>query len=263
MAKKSKKNETIYCVFCGVENVITDTKCVKCKKDLHPKDERFKEFLYRHIKDDFKGKVEDNIFSYLKNFIISHLYGTAMTISVLFTAVAIIISPKSSYKVVSSLNEINQAKSNSKEIVATIYTYDDSCSEEFPEELRDVPFTAAGYIVSGNRRTIIEIKLEKGESITDWCNKNNSDHIICEVPLYVYDSKIEVQAKKHRDTFHAYADWYHKNGTSDEDEYIRRSDEVDISGYELLLEHGLDKYNKEKAVNKSIELVIPEVGCEY
>ena len=74
MAKQKKKEETIYCVFCGEENVITNTNCIKCKKDLHPKNTPFKDFLYRHIKDDLKGKVEDNIFSYLKNYIISNLY---------------------------------------------------------------------------------------------------------------------------------------------------------------------------------------------
>ncbi len=44
MAKKIKKDETIYFIFCGTENVKTDTKCKKCKKDLHPKDEPFKDF---------------------------------------------------------------------------------------------------------------------------------------------------------------------------------------------------------------------------
>lgn len=263
MTKKSKKNETIYCIYCGAKNVDTNTKCEKCKKNLHPKDEPFKDFLYKHIKDDLKGKVEDNLFSYLKNFIISHLYGTAMTIAVVFTTTAIIISPKSSYKVVSSLNEVNQVKSNSKEIVATIYTYDDSCSENFPKELADVPFPFAGYIVSGNRMNIINIKLKKGESITDWCNNNDNDYIICTEPLYVYDSKIENQAKKYREKFYAYADWYHKNGTKDEEEYVRRADEVDTLGFELIREHGLVEYDKKKAINKSIELLISEVGCEY
>lgn len=263
MSKKTKKDETIYCVFCGTENVKTDTKCKKCKKDLHPKDEPFKDFLYKHIKDDLKGKVEDNIFSYLKNFIISHLYGTAMTVSIVFTIATMIISPKSSYKVISSLSEINKVKSNSKEIIASIYTYDDSCSGEFPKELADVPFPFAGYIVSGDRMTVKEIKLEKGESITDWCNNNDKDYIICTEPLYVYDSKIEDKAKKYRDKFYEYADWYHKNGTDDDEEYSRRADEVDTLGYELIREHGLAEYDKNKAVNKSIELIIQEVGCGY
>ena len=261
MAKKVKKDETIYCIFCGTENVNTDTRCIKCKKDLHPKNEPFKDFLYKHIKDDLKGKLEDSIFSYLKNFIISHLYGVAMTVSIIFTITAIIISPKSSYKVVSSLNEIKRINSNG--IVATIYTYDDSCDANFPKELLDVPFPVAGYIVSGNKKTIIDIELEKGQSITDWCNNNDKDYIICTEPLYVYDSKIENQAKKYREKFYEYADWYHKNGTKDEDEYVRRADEVDTLGFELIREHGLAEYDKEKAVNKSIELVISEVGCEY
>ena len=262
MAKKKKKDETIYCIFCGAKNISTDTKCVECKKDLHPKNEPFKDFLYSHIKDDLKGKVEDNIFSYIKNYIISHLYGAAMTVSIIFTAVAIIIAPKSSYKVVSSVNEINQAKS-SKGIVATIYTYDDSCTADWPKELVDVPFPFAGYVVSGRKRIAVQININKGESITDWCNNGNKEDIVCSAPLYIYDTKIETQAKNYRDKFYAYADWYHTNGTSDDDEYSRRADEVDTLAFELLYENNLDAYDKTKPIKKSIDLFISEVGCEY
>ena len=263
MAKKKKKDKTIYCIFCGAENINTDTKCIKCKKDLHPKDEPFKDFLYNHIKDDLKGKLEDNIFSYIKNYIISHLYGAAMAISIVFTAVAIIVSPKSSYKVVSSLDDINKAKSNYKGIVATIYTYDDSCTNDWPEELIDVPFPMAGYVVSGRRRIAIEIPLNKGESITDWCNNGHTEDIICSEPLYVYDKKIETQAKNYRDKYFAYADWYLTNGISDDAEYSRRADEVDELAYELLYMNNLAKYNKDTPVKKSVDLFISEVGCEH
>lgn len=260
MTKKMKKNETIYCIFCGTENISTDIKCKKCKKDLHPKNEPLKDFLYRHIKDDLKDKVEDNIFSYLKNFIISHLYGVAMTISIVFTVTAIIISSKSSYKVVSSLNEINL---NPNETIATIYTYDDSCSGDFPKELSDVPFPFAGFIVSGRKRTAIKIKLNKGESITTWCNNGHQEDIICDAPLYVYDRKIDAQAKAYRDKFYEYADWYHKNGIKNDKEYEKRADEVDTLGFELLYMNNLEKYDKEKPINKSIDLFISEVGCEH
>ena len=268
MARRSKKEEPIYCAFCGAENIKDDTNCKKCKKDLHPKNEPFKDFLYTHIKDDLKGKVEDSIISYLKNFIISHLYGIAMTLSIVFTAIVIIAMPKSSYKVISSVDDINKTKANndSKEIVATVYTYDDSCYGNMPEEWRDVPFPVAGYIVSGKRMTVKEIKLKKGESIKDWCNNGNKEDIICNEAseeIYLYDKKIEDLAKKYRDTFKSYADWYHKNGTKNEKEYIRRSDEVDTLGYELMREHKLEKYNIEKPINKSIELFIGEIGCAY
>lgn len=263
MAKKVKKDETIYCVFCGKENVVTDTKCVKCKKDLHPKNRPFRDFLYRHIKDDLKGKVKDNIFSYLKNFIISHLYGTAMTIAIVFTTVTIIASPKSSYNVVTSLSEISKDKSGSNKIVATIYTYDDSCDEDFPEELRDVPFPFAGLIISGRKKKAVEIEFKKGESISSWCNSGNEENVICTIPLYIYDSKIEVLAKKYREKLYDYADWVHTNGTSNGNEYYNRSSEVDELAYELIYENNLVEYDKEKAIDKSIDLYIPEVGCEY
>ncbi len=264
LAKRNKKNETIYCVFCGEENAATASQCKKCKKDLHPKNQLFKDFLYDHIKDDLKGKVKDSIFSYLKNFIISHLYGAAMTVSLVFTATAIIVSPKGTYKTVNSISEVNQPKtSNSKEIVATIYTYDDSCDGDFPEELRDVPFPFAGYVVSGRKKTAIEITFKKGESIDDWCNNGHEEDIICHAPLYLYDSKVDKQAKEYRDKFYEYAAWYHENGTSNDDEYSRRADEVDTLAYELLYENNLTTYDTSKAINKSVDLFISEVGCEH
>ena len=261
MNKKKKKNENIYCLYCGAENINTDTQCKKCKKDLHSKNEPFKDFLYRHIKDDLKSNVEDSIFSYLKNFIISHLYGTAMTISILFTITSIIISPKSSYKVVSSLNEINQIYSGG--IIATIYTYDDSCDEGFPEELIDVPFPAAGFIVSGRKKIAININLNKGESINDWCKNGHEEDIICNVPLYLYDSKVDDLAKNYREKLYAYADWYHNNDTHNDDEYFDRSSDVDLLAYELMYENDLKEFNKETPINKSIDLFISEVGCEH
>ena len=261
MARSKKKEETIYCAFCGTVNIATDTNCKKCKKDLHPKDEPFKDFLYRHIKDDLKGKLKDNIFSYLKNFIISNLYGTAMAVTVIFTVATIIAVPKSSYKVVSSPSEINKVKS--KGIVATIYTYDDSCTSDWPAELADVPFPMAGYVVSGRRRTAVEIKVNKGESINDWCNNGNDEDIICHATLYVYDKKIETQAKNYRDKFYAYADWYHTNGISDDETYMTLSDEVDLLAFELLYENNLDEYDKSTPIKKSVDLFISEVGCEY
>ena len=263
MAKKKKKNKTIYCIFCGAKNISTDTECVKCKKDLHPKNQPIKDFLYRHIKDELKGKVEDNIFSYLKNFIISNLYGVAMTISIIFTAVAIIVSSKSSYKVVSSIEDINQAKSSSKAIVATIYTYDDSCDEDFPQELLDVPFPSAVGIVSGRKKTATKINFKKGESIANWCSNGHNEDVICNLPLYVYDSKVEDTAKKYHEKLYEYADWYHTIGINDSSEYAERSSEVEDLAYELLYGNNLVEYNKENPIDKSVDLFISEVGCEY
>ena len=266
MAKRKKKEETIYCVFCGTENKSTDIECMKCKKDLHPKNTPFRDFLYNHIKSDLKEKEEDNIISYLKNFIISHLYGIAMTVSIVFTVVSIIVTPKVSYKSISSIDDITKARSNSNsnDIVATIYTYDDSC-RGFPEEIADVPFPMIGFVASGDRRTIIEIKFNKGESLTDWCNNGHTEDILCaeDVSLYVYDSKIEKQAKEYKDKLYDYANWYHTNGISDDEEYSRRADDVDYSAYELMYENGLAEYNKDEPINRSIELFISEVGCEY
>lgn len=89
MAKKSTK---IYCVYCGVENVVTDKKCCKCKKELNPKNRPFRDYLKSKIKEKFAGDLKDNMFSVITNFIKSHLYGSVLTCSVVISAVAVVVN---------------------------------------------------------------------------------------------------------------------------------------------------------------------------
>lgn len=84
MAKKTK----IYCVYCGTENVLEDKKCKKCKKKLDPKNRPVYDYLTDKLKDKVDGKLQDNIFSLVTNFIQSHLYGTVLTCSIIFAVAA-------------------------------------------------------------------------------------------------------------------------------------------------------------------------------
>lgn len=80
----------IYCVYCGTENILEDKKCKKCKKILNPKNRPFRDYMVEKLKDKVKGDIQENIFSLIIKFIQSHLYGTVLTCSVIFTAVAAI-----------------------------------------------------------------------------------------------------------------------------------------------------------------------------
>lgn len=81
----------IYCVYCGERNNIKNLKCKRCNKKLNPKENLFFDYLKEHIKDDLKGKTQDKIFSIIKNFIISHLYGSVFTATLIFTIVSSIL----------------------------------------------------------------------------------------------------------------------------------------------------------------------------
>ena len=81
----------IYCIRCGNKNDKRSERCNKCHCKLNQKESLWKDYIFDHIKDDLKGKVTDNIFSLLTNFIKSHLYGVVMSILVLIVGTGGII----------------------------------------------------------------------------------------------------------------------------------------------------------------------------
>ena len=262
MSKEEK--EYIYCVYCGAKNDSSKENCSKCNKELHPKNKLFKEFLYNHIKDKFKGDLSDSIFSYLKNYIISHLYGILMTASIIFTAVTIIGSLKVPYKTVSSLNDLKGTKEdNSTEVVVRLYTYDDSCYGDFDEELVDIPFATAGAIISGNRMTTEEIKIPKGTSLNEWCNDGHEINMLCAEDLFYYNKEIENAGNKYREKVLDYAAWVRKNGINNGNEYARRNSELEDLSWELIRIDNKKKFDKNQTLKESIELLVPELGCKY
>ena len=50
---------------------------------MRPKEHLLKEYLYRNTKNKLKGKIEDSFLSVLKNWILSHLYGLVVTVSLI------------------------------------------------------------------------------------------------------------------------------------------------------------------------------------
>ncbi len=75
-----------YCIFCGAENDADEDTCRVCGKTMHPQENLLKEYLYRKTKDKLKGKAEDGFLSVLRNWILSHLYGVVVTVSLIAMA---------------------------------------------------------------------------------------------------------------------------------------------------------------------------------
>lgn len=82
------RNKKIYCIYCGEKNNKKDVKCKKCKKKLDPKEN----LVLDYIKDHFKSDVEGNIITLIKNFITSHLYGSILTATLIFTVVSAVVT---------------------------------------------------------------------------------------------------------------------------------------------------------------------------
>ena len=85
--------QVTYCVWCGCENDAGQELCAQCAKPLNPKESLLIDFLVVHTKDKIKGDMEDNLYEALKNFLLSHLYSVIITIALVVTAAAAVLSP--------------------------------------------------------------------------------------------------------------------------------------------------------------------------
>lgn len=77
----TEKNHKIYCTHCGLELDASVQTCPDCGHPLHDKEHLFRDYLIRHTKDKLKGDAEDKLYEIIKNFLLSHLYGAVVTIT--------------------------------------------------------------------------------------------------------------------------------------------------------------------------------------
>lgn len=140
-----KIKNIIYCIHCGTKNKIEETKCTKCHKKLNPKDRPLLEYLKSKIKDDLKGNIEDNIFSVIKNYIKSNLYGFILTCSVIASATSLIVN---------SVNN-NYIEKVEEKIVFQQITYSGNgmTSQQIAE-------TYVNAVIKGNTKIIESLQLE-------------------------------------------------------------------------------------------------------
>lgn len=104
--------EKRYCINCGTENKIHDKVCCSCNEDLHQEESLFVDFLIERTKDKFKGSIQDSIYDTIMNFLLSHLYGTVLTVSIVSYAVV-----SSGIEVVNAINNNYIEKVNHPPII--------------------------------------------------------------------------------------------------------------------------------------------------
>lgn len=88
MAKKNM----LFCANCGERHNLKEKKCSKCGRKLPVKSRLIISYLEDHIKDDLKGKITDKTLSIIKNYLMSHLYGTVLTLTVVLTATTVVVA---------------------------------------------------------------------------------------------------------------------------------------------------------------------------
>lgn len=80
----------IYCNHCGSANKRSAVVCAECDKDIHTKYRPFYDFLKKHTGDELKGTLTDSLFSCIKNFLFSHLYGVSLSVMIVASSVSAI-----------------------------------------------------------------------------------------------------------------------------------------------------------------------------
>ena len=84
--------EIKYCMHCGSVNKASATVCCECEKKIRNSYRPFYDFLKKHTKDDISGKVTDTLFSCLKRFLMSHIYGMVLSVTIVAAAVSTVYS---------------------------------------------------------------------------------------------------------------------------------------------------------------------------
>ena len=69
-----------YCILCGSLLETDAAVCPSCGRKIPEKDSPLREYLLRNTKEKLKEKAEDTVFSAVKNWILSHLYGVVVSV---------------------------------------------------------------------------------------------------------------------------------------------------------------------------------------
>lgn len=261
----TNKNK-IYCVYCGAENNCKDVFCKECDKKLNQNNHLFRDYLYNHIKDDLKGDIEDNIFSLIKKFIMSHLYGTSLVISVLFTTSVLLFSNIKYNSHVMNIDNVNDIlnSSNSSSYTINLYTYDDYCTATFSAP------TTSGYFISGDKYKLASASIEKGLTLADWCEEN-SDNLLCtQDKLRYMDDEIESIAEEYRSLVDEYAGWYQTckdnfSSSTCSTQYVEYNNKLDSYYPKLTMDRKKDNnvFDVNTKIDKNVDLYIPIVeSCD-
>ena len=75
-----------YCIWCGKELDSFVSVCPVCGASLDEKENLLKDWLYRNTKESLKGKIDDTMFTVVKNWLLCHLYGVIVAVTIIASA---------------------------------------------------------------------------------------------------------------------------------------------------------------------------------
>lgn len=81
----NEENDIQYCTRCGAVNKKSAFLCKECNKKIKARHLVFTDFLQKHLKSDIKNTASTSLFFLIRKFLIAHLYGTILTLSLVAT----------------------------------------------------------------------------------------------------------------------------------------------------------------------------------
>ena len=138
--------EICYCSECGSANKKSAVVCENCESKINRGHSAFFYYLKSHIKDEFKDRAVDKIYSIIKNYLLSHIYGTVLTVSVITVAAsALAVNYQPHIETVTEKRVAIQTVAETEEKEPFVFDEDDmaylhhvaTCYDSFADYLRD------------------------------------------------------------------------------------------------------------------------------
>ncbi len=82
------QEEMQYCTYCGAIQKKSQVNCTECEKKIRGEYRPFYDFVKKHAKDEASDAVKDTFFFYLKKYLLSHVYGIALSVTVVAATVS-------------------------------------------------------------------------------------------------------------------------------------------------------------------------------
>ncbi len=81
-------DEMQYCTYCGAIQKKSQVNCTECERKIRGEYRPFYDFIKKHVKDEVADTVKDTFFFYLKKYLLSHIYGIALSVTVVAATVS-------------------------------------------------------------------------------------------------------------------------------------------------------------------------------
>lgn len=104
------EEEIRYCTSCGAANKKNAIECEECSNKVVEKHSPFATFLMKRIKSEVLDGGKEKLFGIIKNFLLQHLYGVVLTITMVATGTTLITNSTPYIKKVDVFptNEVSQ-----------------------------------------------------------------------------------------------------------------------------------------------------------